>query len=234
MLGKISTSLLLSLGLTPCFAGFYIGASTGPEGALFYQRSHVTRPNFFGTGGFNVIDKEHFAGTGVFGSLFGGYGWAFNRFYLALEANANISSLEYKLVNDEYLHGNFLKTTFTVKRSYGASLLPGYFLSENTLFYGRVGYLNGRVKIHEGADPSIHSSNNDLNGIRFGLGLRHAFAPQWIAMMDYSQTHYEHIKSHTFDPFGSVTKDSKITPYTAQVAFGLIYSFDQPVPVYVK
>ncbi|MGQ3889450.1 outer membrane protein [Legionella sp. CNM-1927-20] len=235
MLRKINTSLLLSLSITPCFAGFYIGASTGPEGALFYQRSHVTRFSIHPTDRFDVIDKNRFAGTGVFGSIFGGYGRSFNRFYLALEANANISSLEYKHTNDEYIHANFSKTTFTIKRSYGVSLLPGYFLSETTLFYGRVGYANGRVKIFEGADPSINSSTNNLDGIRFGLGVRHAFSPQWIGMMDYSQTHYDHVTSHTFDPFGSVAKHTKITPYTAQVAFGLIYSFDQPAPpVYVK
>ncbi|STX51092.1 Opacity protein and related surface antigens [Legionella busanensis] len=234
MLGKISSSLLLSLSITPCFAGFYIGASTGPEGALFFQRSHVTRTTIYATDNFDVIDKNRFAGVGVFGSIFGGYGRAFDRFYLAAEGNANISSLEYKLTNDEYLRGNFSKTTFTIKRSFGVSLLPGYFLSENTLFYGRVGYANGRLKIRE-SDPSINSSKNDLDGIRFGLGVRHAFAPHWIGMMDYSQTHYDHVKSRTFDPFGSVAKHTKITPYTAQVAFGLIYSFDQPpVPVYVK
>ncbi|STX28583.1 Opacity protein and related surface antigens [Legionella beliardensis] len=233
MLGKISTGLLLSLSIAPSFAGFYIGASTGPEGALFYQRSHVTRFSPFPLERFDVIDKNRFAGVGGFGSIFAGYGWSRDRFYLGIEGNANISSLEYKLTNDEYVHQNFSKTTFTIKRSFGVSFLPGYLLSETTLFYGRVGYANGRLKIKE-SDPSINSSTNDLDGIRFGLGVRHAFTPKWIGMMDYSQTHYDHVISHTFDPFGSVAKHTKITPYTAQVAFGLIYSFDDPAPVYVK
>lgn len=233
MLRKISTGFLLSLGVVPSFAGFYVGASTGPEGALFYQRAHVTRSSIYPFESFDVIDKNRFAGSGIFGSIFGGYGWRYDRFYLAAEGNANISSLEYKLTNDEYVHQNFSKTTFTIKRSYGVSLLPGYFLSETTLFYGRVGYANGRLKIKE-SDPSINSITQNLDGIRFGLGVRHAFTPNWIGMMDYSQIHYDHVTSHTFDPFGSVAKNTKITPYTAQVGFGLIYSFDQPAPIYVK
>ena len=230
MLRKTSLVGILSLFLaSPSFAGFYVGGAVGPEGATFSQRAHVIRP-----GTFDVIDKEHFSGTGVFGSIFAGYGFNFwGSFYMAGEINGNASSVEYDLVNEEFLHQNFSKTYFTVRYSEGVSFLPGYFLSENTLVYGRVGYINGRLKIVE-SDPTIPSFNTNRSGIRYGLGIRHAFTPRLTAMMDYSQINYSNVRGTVFEPFGGVTKATKITPNTAQVAFGLIYNFDVPEPIYEK
>ncbi|CEG58405.1 outer membrane protein [Legionella fallonii] len=221
-------SALSLLVASPCFSGLYIGAGVGPEGARFNQNSHVTRP-----GTFDVIDRENFSGIGVFGTLFAGYGWNYKRFYLAGEINANISSLEYKLTNKEYLHGTLSKTTFTIKNSEGISALPGFFLTENTLFYGRIGYINGRVKINE-SDPTIASATKNRNGIRYGLGLRQNITERLTVMMDYSQINYQSIDSLTFEPFGGVTKSTQIFPNSAQVAFGVLYNFDVPKKEYVK
>ncbi|RAP35328.1 hypothetical protein B1207_13225 [Legionella quinlivanii] len=227
MLRKTVCAASLILCSSISHAGFYLGASVGPEGAEFRQRSHVIRP-----GTFDVIDKNHFSGTGVFGSIFGGYQWRYQRYSLAAEVNGNLSSVEYELNNNEYIHQTFLKTTFTVKRSAGVSVLPGYFLSENTLIFGRVGYSNGRVKISE-SDPTILSQTKNRGGIRYGLGLKHALSTNWWLMLDYSQINYKGIKSAVFEPFGGVLKQTKITPNTAQMGLGIIYDFDQP-KAYVK
>lgn len=229
MLRKTYLTLITLLSIsTPCFSGLYAGISVGPEGASFTQKVYVTRP-----GDFSAVDRNHFAGTGVFGSLFAGYGRWWGPYYLAAEANANVSSVKYQLTNDEYLHQHFSKTTFTIKHSEGISLLPGYFLSLNTLLYGRIGYSNGRIKIVE-SDPTIRSANTNKGGIRYGLGIRHAFAPHLVFMMDYSQINYKSVQGIVFEPFGGVTKITKIIPNTAQVGFGLIYQFDQPPAVFVK
>lgn len=228
MLRKTVFVTSLSLLSLPCFSNVYVGASMGPEGANFSQRAHVIKPDSF-----NVKDAVHFAGTGVFGSLFAGYAWIHNNYYMAAELNANISSLTYKLTNDEIVHSHFSKTTFSIKNSEGVSLLPGFFLADNTLLYGRIGYINGRLKIHE-SDPTIRSMTANRNGIRYGLGLRHDLTNVWTLMMDYSQINYQNVKSTVFEPFGGVTKSTKITPNTAQVAFGMIYNFDVPAKAYVK
>lgn len=223
------TSLLTFFVTTPCFSGFYAGATVGPEGAIFSQKSHIILLQ----GPDTIEDKEHFAGTGVFGSIFAGFDRDYNRFNLAAEVNVNISSLQYLLVNDEALHHTFSKTTFRVTNSEGVSLLPGYYLSETTLFYGRVGYVNGRLKITE-SDPSINSITKNRSGIRYGVGVRHAVTPQFSVLMDYSQITYQNVKSFYFDPIGQVSKSTKITPNTAQIGFGFMYSFDKPKAVFVK
>ncbi|CDZ78014.1 Opacity protein antigens [Legionella massiliensis] len=225
------TTLCAALGLifsSSCFSGFYLGVGAGPEGASFSQKAHVVRP-----GTFDVVDKNHFSGLGGFGTVFGGYGWKYNRYYLAGEVNANISSVEYKLTNDEYVHGTTSKTTFTVKNSEGVSLLPGFFLSNDTWFYGRIGYANGHIKIRE-SDPTIRSASTNRGGIRYGLGVRHNLTERWTLMMDYSQINYGGIRSSVYEPNGGVLKNTKITTNTAQVAFGVMYNFDVPQKVYVK
>lgn len=233
MLRKISRAGILSfMFTTPCFSGFYVGGAVGPEGASFSQKSHVVGLNPQ-AGVFEVGASNHFSGTGVFGSIFGGYAWSSGKYYLAGEINGNLSSVKYELTNDEYIHSNFAKTTFTIRNSKGVSLLPGFFFSDSTLFYGRIGYINGQVKISEGADPSIMSMSKNSDGIRYGVGVRHSVTPQWSLMMDYSQINYAHLKSNTYDPIGMVAKEAKITPATAQLALGVIYSFDKPV-VYTK
>ncbi len=229
MLEKTTALGLCALLLSPpCFSGFYLGAGIGPEGSHFNQNAHVIK-----LGTFDVIDREVFSGTGVFGTLFGGYSWVHKRFYLAGEINGNMSSVEYKLTNKDYVHRTLSKTTFTIKNSEGVSLLPGFFLSENTVFYGRIAYANGHVKIKE-SDPTIRSNTRNCNGLRYGLGLRHYLSTQWAFMMDYSQVNYQDVNSFVYEPFGAVAKTTTISPNTAQVAFGLIYNFDEPKKVFVK
>lgn len=228
MLRKTFASLLLTtLFAEPTFAGFYAGIAAGPEGAYFSQKSRVTR-----LGTFDVIDKEHFAGIGGFGSLFVGYGQQYNQYYLALEANANLSSVKYQLTNDEYIHQTFSKTTFRIRNSEGISLLPGYFLTNKTLAYARIGYINGRLKIVD-ADPTVGNFKKNLNGIRYGLGLKHDLTSKLALRMDYSQVNYGRVRGVVFEPFGMVSKATRISSHTAQVAFGLIYNFDEP-QVYTK
>lgn len=219
MLRKINAVLTLSLVANPSLANFYLGGAIGPEGALFTQKAHIVGQNF------NAFDTNHFAGAGAFGSIFAGYACPFHRLYLAGEINANLSSVTYELTNIEIIHANHQKTTFTVNTSGGIGVLPGVLLTETTLFYARLGIANGHININE-SDPTIDSSISNRFGFRYGLGLRFAVSPCWAGLMEYSQIHYQGIASTVFEPFGGVLKETKINPNTAQVAFGLMYSFD--------
>src|SRR5687768_6065485 len=166
MLRKTTLCLILSLA-SPGFAGLYIGAAIGPEGARFKKVSHVTRVNTF-----DVIDTNNFAGVGFFGSIFAGYAKRINNLFLAGELNANLSSVEYEVRNDEYVHRNFQKSTFTVKSSQGISVLPGYYLNDATVFFGRLGYAHGKIKINEKTDNTIPSSEKWRPGFRWGVGIQ--------------------------------------------------------------
>ncbi|WP_133135276.1 outer membrane protein [Legionella rowbothamii] len=229
MLGKILCGSVVSLLLSsPSIAGFYIGAGIGPEYAQFTQKTHVL-DNY---GSFNVIDEQNFSGAGIFGTFFGGYSWTHNWFYLAGEANFNPSSLQYRLVNKEYIHKNFEKSSFTIHYSEGVSALPGVLLTKDAIVYGRIGYANGHVELHN-SDPTIRSSKANRSGIRYGVGMRYNLSNQWALMADYSQTNYEKFHSRVYEPNGGVYKSSRTYPVSAQFAFGIIYNFEKPV-VFVK
>ncbi|MDR3442264.1 MAG: outer membrane beta-barrel protein [Legionella sp.] len=227
----VSTLALLS---APCFSGLYLGGAVGPEGANYTENAHfVTTIAAHPESNINTMDENHFSGYGVFGSIFAGYGWNYNRYYLAGEINANISSVKRKHTNTEVFHAHLDTTTYTITNSEGVSVLPGFFLSEGTLLYGRAGYTNGRIKARQG-DETIQSSTTNRNGVRYGLGLRHDFAEHLTLMMDYSQITYQSIKSHVLIPAAFSVKDTKTAPTSAQFAFGLIYNFDKPQKAYVK
>jgi outer membrane immunogenic protein len=213
-----STLLLLSLSSSAwCQHGFYLGIGGGPDIADYKQSSTVVSPRDF-----NVKDTTHLSGTGLFGSLFGGYAWNYRQLYLAAEANIFISSLDFQSSNSEFIHKNFSNTDYKLQQGFGFSLLPGYQVTNTTLFYGRVGYSNDQFKIST-TDVSLANVNRNLNGLRLGLGVNQALSQNFSVRMEYGHVSYQSTSFTTVD--GTVTKSTKITPQTNQVEFGVIYNF---------
>lgn len=210
----------------------YVGLGIGPESANFRQKSSVTRAAPFNTIiNFDVIDKTHLAGKGSFGSLFAGYAMRFapcdtdcENLYLALEANADVRSVKFKFSNDEVLHANFNHTTYKMGRNLGISLLPGYLLTDCTLFYARLGYANGRFSIAT-TDISLVNMHKNLNGFRYGIGIRQAINDCFAVRMDYSHINYKRVKMSTFDPVGFTSKSTSVKPTTNRFELGIIYTF---------
>lgn len=212
------TPLILLLISTSAWAqGFYIGAGLGPDTADFKQARNVTR-----LGSFNVKDTTHLSGTGLFGSIFGGYGWNRNAFYLAGEINANASSVSFDSSNYEFVHSNFADTHYKIEHSFGVSLLPGYLLTDATLFYARVGYANGYFKIST-TDSSLANVHKNLSGLRLGLGVNQSFTQQLGARMEYNHISYQSTSFSIVD--GLTTIATRISPETNQVEFSLFYKF---------
>lgn len=226
MIRKISLiAFALTFASADCLAnGYYLGAGLGPEGADFTQNVRIivqppgsTSPNA------DVKDSTHHSGTGLFGTVFGGYQYTRDAYYLAGEANFSATNLEFNSSNTELLTGTTSHTTYKLQTTYGFSLLPGYAYSDDTLFYARIGYANGQFKINT-TDSSLASVRRNLNGIRFGLGARRSFTEHISARMEYSQVNYQTAKFWVLAD-NAVTKSTQIEPTTGQVEFGLVYSF---------
>ncbi len=219
MLRKIAlvSTLLIS---TPCFSSsFYLGAGAGPEFASFNQAARISQ-----VGGFDARDSTNLSGTGIFGTLFGGYGWTHNQFYLAGELNANLSSVGFQSSNEEVIRGTYSALHYRIQNSYGLSLLPGYLWKNDTLLYARVGYANGSLKISS-SDSSIDNINQRIDGFRYGLGFRQGITKHVSARMEYSHIDYRS-ESFTVLTSNATTKSTTLTPKTNLVEFGLIYLFD--------
>ncbi|MES2219084.1 MAG: outer membrane beta-barrel protein [Pseudomonadota bacterium] len=216
---SITTLLLLSFSTPAWCHGFYIGLGGGPEIVNFKQTSFV---NDGILGGFDVKNLSHPAGSGLFGSLFGGYAWTRNQYYLAGEANIDISSVDARSENDEYLHKNFSHTDLKMQHAYGFSLLPGCMVTNTTLFYGRVGYTNSNLKISTN-ESTLANINTRLNGLRLGLGINQTFDKNFSGRFEYDHSSYQNAKFTVVD--GAVTKATTINPQADQVEFAVIYSF---------
>lgn len=234
--------ILLSSVSTSCWAwtwtwpngfspkGLYVGAGLGPDIATFDLNAHVRQVQG-GRLNFDVINDDRLGALGIFGTIFAGYGMRFyncfeNRqnLYFAGELNANFSSVEHENSNDEFVHLNFSTTKITIRRNVGISLIPGYFFTDATLFYARVGYTNGRFQIST-SDSSLANTTRNLSGVRWGLGLQQCIAQQLSARMEFSQVYYNSTSVSTLDTGSNTTKTTKFTPQTNQVEFGLIYHF---------
>jgi len=204
------------LPLSSWSAGFYVGAGLGPDYGDFKQNARITSQSF------DARDKTHLAGKGIFGTLFGGYAWNRDYWYLAGEVNGNISSLKFKSSNYEYVNSNFVNTNYKIRSNYGFSLLPGFQYSDTFLFYARAGYVNGNFKTST-QDVSLANVNRHLDGFRCGLGIKQDITEHLSFRMEYSHLNYQKTRFSAFD--NSVSKYTIIDPSTNQVEFGIVYTF---------
>ncbi len=214
----LSASLVIFIN-TASHAGFYVGAGIGPDTVEFKDNSHVFSP-----GNFDVINKSQLSATGVFGTLFAGYGWLHNQFYLAGELNGNISSAASYAANDEYVHESFASTSLKVKNSIGISVLPGYQFTPTTLFYGRLGLTNSKIQVKT-SDISLANASNRIDGFRYGLGIKQAISDRFAVRMDYSRINYHKFESGTFDVLGGVSKTTQRSTTQQLVEFGVVVNF---------
>lgn len=216
----MTTAISLTLLSTTVWSNtFYLGAEGGPNLADFKQTSSVVSP-----GSFNVKNGAHFSGTGLLGSLFGGYALTIKQFYLAAEANISISSLDSNSFNSEFVHSSFSNTDYKMQHGFSISALPGYLFTKSTLFYVRLGYANTNFKVST-TDISLANINKNLDGFRYGVGIQQTINPNFSVRLEYNQISYQSTSFTKIDPVGMVTKSTKITPQTNQVMLGLAYNF---------
>lgn len=222
----ICSAIILSALSANTFAReFYLGVGAGPDYAKFQKNAQISQVQN-GFLNFNVKNNDQVSGTGGFGTIFAGIG---NRFpdqhsYLALELNANRSTARYKMKNDEYVHSAFATTTFKMNNAYGLSLIPGLTYQDSTLFYARLGIARANLKVSS-SDVSLGNGSKDLNGFRWGLGLRQMLGPQVAVRVEYSHVNYNHLTLSTLDTNSNTAKSTRITPQTNEVEFGLLFLF---------
>lgn len=226
MLGKGKALCLLGSSLlfltTAIHAGFYVGAGIGPDSVDYKDVAHVFQQDNTGGLGFDVVNRSHLAGFGLFGSIFAGYGTLYKLFYLGAEINGNRSSTSSKISNYEYVHSNFVNTLITMKNSIGFTLMPGYQYSPNTLVYARAGITSSKITV-DTSDESLVNTNSRRNGFRYGLGVKHDINSRFALRLDYSRINYNSVIS-TALPTGT-TKTTSLTPIQQLVEFGIVVNF---------
>jgi outer membrane immunogenic protein len=196
----------------------YLGLGAGPQAVDFNQNVRFTTP-------INIVhDNSHLSGTGVFGSIFGGYAWIQQSFYLAGEASLDVSNVLHQRSNEDFTHKTVANLHYRMPYILGLNILPGYLFTASTLFYARLGYALSYLKISS-SDVSIPNINKNLSGISFGLGLNQALTQQIAVRVEYQQVNYLSTNSNWISPTGLITKNTNIAPISQQVEFAVLYNF---------
>lgn len=229
MLRKMILITLLALP-SCCWAwanGFYAGAGIGIDAEDFNQTTYTQKPATEQPpfDAFMVKDKTEPAAQGVFGTVFGGYGWHCGLFYLAGELNADASSAKFHSSNVEAVHGSASRTTYKINQSWGASVLPGIVIPGDALLYGRIGYAGGNFHINT-SDDSLPNADKMLNGVRYGLGLEKRIFRNFDLRFDYSHINYSNFSRFVVVPDNSgVTKRTIESPESNLFELGFVFRF---------
>jgi len=213
--------------------GLYAGFGVGRDTADFGVKHTITKTDTFFDTSISKTDTENAAGNGYLGSIFAGYGVSFNKFYLAGELGVQTSSLEYNnsLTNS---YGNTQKTTISIDYNLSASILPGYKVSDNTLIYGRVGYVYGDFDINNkfidtnGNSFTTWDKGRGLNGIRYGVGIQTKTYKKLDLRLEYNHIVYQDFNtssSYRSGWFETTTNTLRISPSTDQVELAAVYNF---------
>lgn len=232
-LKKLAAIALMSYSTASiCSNELYIGLGAGPQHANFKQRAFFSENSPLPDRNVRVIEKDHFAGKGHFYSLFAGFGFRCSfcnpecdDAYFGIEANADYRRLRFKTSNDEFIHLNFDRNIYRMKRDFGISALPGVIFNDCSLFYARLGYANGRFTTDILGDDSLQNLHKNRNGFRYGLGFRQSLSECLAFRIDYSQTKYKKSKMFFAVPSAGIAKTTNITPYTQRFELGVMYLF---------
>ncbi|EKD72111.1 MAG: hypothetical protein ACD_46C00004G0005 [uncultured bacterium] len=93
-------------------------------------------------------------------------------------------------------------TSLKTSRNFGASFIPGVFISSDAIGYARLGLITTKF-----TGPSVYKT-----GAQFGVGLQAALAPNWSL-----RSEYDFITYGTISQLGS--------PKTDQFTIGVLYHF---------
>lgn len=133
---------------------------------------------------------------GVPATVFGGYGASINRnIYLGGEVLATLGT--FNITNATTAIGG-LKTSY----GYGASIIPGIYVSESSMVFGRVGVVRSRFS----------DLSETVTGGQVGLGMQTTVSQNWDLRGEYDYTKYSSVHN--------------LNPQTDAFNLGLIYKID--------
>lgn len=155
-----------SLAASP-FDGAYVGVYTG------YADNN-------GSNGAGDIDTDGWTYGGYVG-----YGKTFDQFYFGGEAE--IGSID---IDGKGTVGT-VPTTLKINESYGLAARAGLLVSDNALFYGRVGWQRTNYEAKIGTGAARFTVDDTLDGVRVGGGLEYALTDNVLTRVEYNYTNYE-------------------------------------------
>lgn len=201
---------------------FFVGAEAGYQNIDMQDSFSYSDPTF------QTGSSTDFSMSGVSGGIFAGMKFNVNdSFYLAPEVNlgtSNASGGSSSSSSDMFGGSRSRSYEFESGTSYGLGVLAGYNLTDTTSIYGRLGYQRTNFELTESyadifGSESV-SGDEDLNGVRYGVGIETALTQAVALRLDWSQTQYsDHTETNEFD------EKFSIDPTESQFQVGVAYRF---------
>jgi len=228
-LSAVISSFLIS---TTALAGegFYVGAGVGYGTLDTKIRVHELAPNI--PTPTDIITQDHNTDEGsAIGQIHAGYQWIFltqsMTFSLAAEGFIDFQSRDYDLsstsIPNPLLPTNVVtkRTSFKVENTYGLSIKPGVFLTNNIMTYLDIGIVFMQfsdIKTDFGittVDEQFgHYGDKDRVGLRTGIGLGWLVTKQFTVDLSWAIDSYE-----DFHESRVVTGEGTINQIDEQIKF---------------
>lgn len=227
------------------FNGFYAGVGTGVNVTTGHARLAETSTFSFPALGiresFSAFRHAGLKKNAWTGSVFAGYGCAWDCFYLGAEAYYKYARARGH--NSEVRNFRGINPTVAVGESYsvkaglrpnefGIDLRPGVMLSPRTLLYGRVGVAFNRVSVSfirsefTNASPALVTSfqngghhRKNSAGLRLGAGMEHEFCNHWALRAEYTWARFQRVhfaRTIATTPVGNFTRASAVDTTAAR------------------
>ncbi len=161
------------------FGGPYVGLQIG-HGALVTSNQGPRT----GGGGF-TLDVTRASQGGLLG-LYGGYGVVLKPVYLGLEAEGDVTAIDWNIERDP--NGRIYSAQH--KWSFGGSARAGVLVGRSALVYGRVGVVRTRFDVPYATSGTSVRSLETRTGVRFGGGLEVGLGGRARLRADYTLTEY--------------------------------------------
>jgi opacity protein-like surface antigen len=200
--------------------GMYVGAMIG-HGVINSQMNAIQK-----LGDVNQSTLlANFGNEGFTGGAFLGYGQTFGQWYIGAELEAEAATFGWH--HDRTVSGTGGRDFYVHKKGgFGESVRLGYVLKNGSMFYGRVGRVDTKFNsIYErgaaSGSPKYIDQDNNLQGVRIGLGTEVPLNKSLFMRMDYSYTNYE---SYTFQT-GHATAPDLVTYNNDESMFRLGFGY---------
>jgi opacity protein-like surface antigen len=195
-----SAALLAGSSLSFAHYGLYLGGDVGGNIGTWSTKDN----------GGNVS----FDSRGVIGTLFAGYGYNADHFYLGLEGFFNQASNK---SGTKTINRGLVQRYISQKYGYGISLMPGIAITDGALLYVRAGVVRTSFQVHDtSATVVTGSSTNMATGSQAGIGGQFAMTANLDGRAEYVYSMYNSINNG----------NGKFTPRSSQVNLGLVYKFE--------
>jgi hypothetical protein len=174
--------------------GVYVGAQAGYGGVLTDLHTLHAHPDNVPAFPLNDTLDADFGNEGATGGAFLGYGYTFNRWYVAGELEGQAAS-EATWEHDRNPGGGGGGRDFSVAKgdSYGAAVKVGYILPNGSMLYARTGPVKTRFSTYykRGSGSAPIDQDDTLDGNRVGIGAELPINKNAFWRVDYSMTDYD-------------------------------------------